>query len=94
MECRGAKQGLEDELEVLVTAGIGASSWEDGGTPPKKPRNNHQLPHIEKWDCDLEEQEEEDWDIIPADDSELAWDRTTPAYPPRRRRTPNGRPQR
>ena len=47
----------------------------------------------EKWDCDLEEEEEEDWDIIPADYSKLARDHMTPdysgIYPPHRRRTPN-----
>ena len=65
LERRRAKQGLEEELKALVTAGIGASSWEDIETPPKKAPKRSQTPPVEKWDCNLEEEEEEEEDWVP-----------------------------
>ena len=56
-----AKRGLEQELEALITAGIGATTWEEREMPPKKLWSNSPTPPLEKWDCDIEEEEEEDW---------------------------------
>ena len=94
-----AKRGLEEELEALVTAGIGETAWEKGKTPPKKPQRPP-TPPIEKLYCGLEveEDDEEGWDAPPLE-GELTWDLMTPKYScippsPQKRRRQNWRPQR
>ena len=38
------------------------------------------IPPIEKWDGNLEEEEEEDWDTPPPDSGKLTWDNITLDY--------------
>ena len=83
---RRAKRGLEEELEEIVTGGSGNS--------PEKIRKRPPTPPIEKWDCNIEE--EENWDTAMSSD-ELSRENMTTDYsgiPPRRRRRRHNSPPR